>query len=256
MATQDRRGNYPSAVFVILALGWARLVRFARYGLVIRTANLHTVGMATKTIDLDRLRADLEAARLTLSQLHIELRDANQRVNDLSAYIELTERLYPELMAASVPKAEPVPAIPAEAAGADAVVDLGLDGLDTKTAALAVLKATAPQAWKVEALAAEMVRRGWHLDAKQRPELLVASAMSRLYRGGEALIIKPRYGYYAWKPPEGLAANGVAKASGSATLGSIPPFTLGASGNARVSGSADWHSDVMERLGDATGGRD
>lgn len=138
-------------------------------------------------LSADQLCSDLESAQARIEQLQGELAAAEARARDLAALIRLTERLYPEASAAEVPASAPVRKV--------------VSTLDTKVAALAVLKDTTPKAWKVEALAQEMLRRGWVPEASQSPHLLVASAMSRLMRSGESGISRPRYGHYSWTAP-------------------------------------------------------
>jgi hypothetical protein len=198
--------------------------------------------MPEKIINLAQLKMDLEQAQAAWERLQDEESHARQRVNDLQQFVRLTERLYPEL---ALPPDSP--AVAAEQRPPDQAASApSLAGLDTKDAAIAVLRDTAPAPWKVEALAREMIRRGWNPDAKQRPELLVASAMSRLARGGQAPIVKPKYGYYAWQPSEGLTASGMAVTSGSASLGQ--PFTLTAAGTAKSSGTASFGPGGGDRL--------
>jgi hypothetical protein len=151
-------------------------------------------------LDIGELRKKAEQEKIDLAEYEKERQRRYASLNDLEALIGLLERLY--VVPSSPSALEPASTGPSIAT--DTEQDLA--GMDTKSAFLHLLR-TSGRAWPLREATVEMLRRGW----KQRYPTddafsAVNTAAGRVARANPN-IVKPQYGWYAWKPAD-TANNG------------------------------------------------
>jgi len=170
-------------------------------------------------VDLDELQGKLADARQRITDLTEELREEHTRARNIDELIQLMDRMYGSNPDASSNTLQPI--APEEPAAPTADLSLSASdfmAMDTKAAAMSVLRESG-RPWQIKELTEEMLRRGWQpRSGSDNPFSAVSTAVNRLSKLNEN-VVRPRYGWYAWKSQQPVAAEGRVVVSGSAELG-------------------------------------